>query len=68
MDLGDRRDKDVVGIPNRDSSQPSKTDRSFQKAAESGWTSPIRTLSWLCAKLRALLTPDPPRRGLLASL
>ena len=40
----------------------------IQNAPESGWTPLIRTLSWLCAKLSALLTPDPLRQGLLAPI
>lgn len=40
----------------------------IQNAPESGWTPLIQTLSWLCAKLSALLTPDPLRQGLLASI
>jgi transposase len=40
----------------------------IQNAPESGWTPLIRTLSWLCAKLSALLTPDPLRQGPFASI
>jgi hypothetical protein len=40
----------------------------IQNAPESGWTPLIRTLSCLCATLSALLIPDPPRQGLLASI
>jgi Transposase DDE domain len=35
----------------------------IQNAPESGRTALIRTLSWPRAKLKALLTPDPPHQA-----
>jgi Skp family chaperone for outer membrane proteins len=40
----------------------------IQNALESAWKPLIRTLSWLCGMLSALLTPVSPRQHFLTSI
>jgi hypothetical protein len=40
----------------------------IQNVPQSAWKPLIRTLSWSCAMLSALLTPDPPAQLVLAPI
>jgi hypothetical protein len=40
----------------------------IQDSPQSAWKPLIRTLSWLCEMLSALLTPDPPGQLVLAPI